>query len=489
MEFLSDTLKYIGIIFMVLMVFNLMILVHEWGHFLAARWRGLKVEKFQIWFGSPIWKKTYNGVQYGLGWIPAGGFVALPQMAPMDAIEGGNENREVLPPISPLDKIIVAFAGPLFSFMLACCFAVIVWQVGKPEQETNATTTIGYVRKDTPADRAGLKPGDVILSIDDQPVHRFNGLVDSIKWLIIASQGEFIQFKVDRPGEGEKLIAVKAEKAKPAEESWWKKIFRRPELRSAGISGKYTPLVDSVEPYSPALDAGIKTGDIFLTANGLQILHPIVFDELADANAGKAVALEVERDGKKVSLTLTPRLPDQRPAEWKSALSGVNWASPEEIVHPKPWSQIRDALRTMRETIAAITSAKSDLGVSHLSGPVGIVHVYTSFFENEQWWRLIFWFSVVLNVNLAVMNMLPFPVLDGGHITMALYEWVRRRPINIRILEVVQTACVLVLLSFMAFVTLKDTGDWAGRSKREALPQIELKFLPPAERPVAAPAN
>src|SRR6187455_3388180 len=145
MDFILSSIRFIGIIFLVLMVFNLMILVHEWGHFLAARWRGLKVEKFQIWFGTPIWKKTYNDVQYGLGWIPAGGFVALPQMAPMDAIEGGNENREILPPITPLDKIIVAFAGPLFSFLLACLFAFVVWQVGKPEQEGMVTTTIGWV--------------------------------------------------------------------------------------------------------------------------------------------------------------------------------------------------------------------------------------------------------------------------------------------------------------------------------------------------------
>ena len=180
MDFLFSTLRVIGILFMVLMVFNLMILVHEWGHFLAGRWRGLKIEKFQIWFGKPIWKKTINGVQYGLGCLPLGGFVALPQMAPMDAIEGGSESSEPLPPITPLDKIIVAFAGPLFSFLLACVFAVIVWQVGKPEQEGNATKEIGYVLKDSPADKAGLKPGDTILSIDGKPIRSFRGPIDSV---------------------------------------------------------------------------------------------------------------------------------------------------------------------------------------------------------------------------------------------------------------------------------------------------------------------
>ena len=112
MEFIFSILRFLGILIQVILVFNLIIIVHEYGHFIAARWRGLKVEKFQIWFGKPIWKKTVNGVQYGLGCIPAGGFVALPQMAPMGGIEGtSEEGAEKLPPIKPLDKIIVAFAG------------------------------------------------------------------------------------------------------------------------------------------------------------------------------------------------------------------------------------------------------------------------------------------------------------------------------------------------------------------------------------------
>src|SRR6476646_6892297 len=112
--------RVILIVFEVLALFNLLIIVHELGHFLAARWRGLVIEKFGIWFGKPIWKKTINGVEYSLGSIPAGGFVALPQLPPMEVMEGTVETpRDQLPPISVMDKIIVAFAGPLFSFLLA----------------------------------------------------------------------------------------------------------------------------------------------------------------------------------------------------------------------------------------------------------------------------------------------------------------------------------------------------------------------------------
>src|SRR5690348_14123927 len=173
-------LKFIFILLEVLLLFNLLIAVHELGHFLAARWRGLKVERFAIWFGKPIWKTKINGVEYALGSIPAGGYVSLPQMAPMEAIEGKTEgSSETLPPISALDKIIVAVAGPVFSMLLALAFAVVVWIVGRPVGETETTTTIGFVVPGGPADKAGLRAGDKILEIDNGPVTKFAGMGSS----------------------------------------------------------------------------------------------------------------------------------------------------------------------------------------------------------------------------------------------------------------------------------------------------------------------
>ena len=160
---LSHALRVFVIVIEVVVLFNLLIVVHELGHFLAARWRGLFIEGFGIWFGKPLWEKTINGVQYSLGSIPFGGFVKLPQLAPMDIIEGkADVDRKQLPPISAIDKIIVAFAGPLFSFLLAIVFAVIVATVGRPVSESESTTTIGYVFPDSPASKADLKPGPLV---------------------------------------------------------------------------------------------------------------------------------------------------------------------------------------------------------------------------------------------------------------------------------------------------------------------------------------
>src|SRR5580658_9334564 len=142
----------------VILLFNILIIVHELGHFLAAKWCGLKIEKFAIWFGKSLWEKKIDGVEYVFGSIPFGGYVMLPQMAPMEAIEGKTETpREELPPASPWQKIIVAFAGPLFSFGLAVVFACIVWAVGKPTTYSEKTTIIGYAAPEGPAAKAGLR--------------------------------------------------------------------------------------------------------------------------------------------------------------------------------------------------------------------------------------------------------------------------------------------------------------------------------------------
>ncbi len=493
MDFLLNALRVIGIVIMVLMVFNVIIIVHEWGHFLAGRWRGLKIEKFQIWFGKPIWKKTINGVQYGLGCIPAGGFVALPQMAPMDAIEGDTENRENLPPITALDKIIVAVAGPLFSLGLAFVFACVVYFVGKPESESIVTTTIGYVAEESPAAAGGLQVGDRIISVDGKPIKRFHGMVDSVDWGVIASEGDTIPFVVERDGQ-EMTIEVpmdeadaEKEKAKPG---FFAGLFSRPELRRAGIAGKETPMVakfvEEIEA-NPAAQAGIKPNDLIVSVNGDEVFSRMQIIETVTANPNSPITLGIRRGSEEFTVTTTPRVPEQRPADFDSSMLGIEFDNEglRQIDHPSPLEQVSDGLRTMKNTIGAVLSPKSDVSASHLSGPVGIMRVYYTLFEHPDGWRLVLWFSVILNVNLAVLNMLPFPVLDGGHITMALIETIRRKPINFKVLEMVQLACVLLLFGFMIFVTMKDGGDWV-RSAGGAKAATEIKFLPPSEAPGTA---
>ncbi len=469
MDVLFSILRFLGVILLVVMMFNLMIVVHEWGHFLAGRWRGLYIDRFQIWFGKPIWKKTYNGVQYGLGSIPAGGFVSLPQMAPMESIEGRVEGddeggKKTLPPISPLDKIIVAFAGPLFSFLLAVVFAVVVWAVKKPVSEAVGTTTIGHVLEDSPAEKAGLQVGDTIKSIDGQRVERFLGMNRSIMWTIISSENKDLEVELDRPGAGPmKLTVVRPEEAteKKLEGGWlsqaWAYVSRRPALRTIGIEPMISPVVAEFLPNSPGLDAGLRKGDLVVSVDGKPVRSP---EEIAEIGweEGRAYELGVRRGHHDLTVPVRPRTPEKF---GEKPMVGIVWSQEgvRTLVRENPVVQVIDSFNAIVRTLRAVFTPKSDVKAGHLSGPVGIMGTYYDLFKDPEGWRLALWFSVLLNVNLAILNLLPFPVLDGGHITMASYEWLTRRAIPIRFLEVVQTAFVLLLLSFMAYVTLKDVGD------------------------------
>ena len=485
----GEVLRVVILVLEVLLVFNLMILVHEWGHFLAARWRGLKVEAFYIWFGKPLWKKTINGVEYGLGSIPAGGFVKLPQMAPMDAIEGGPASDEPLPPIKPLDKMIVAFAGPLFSFGLAALFALLVSWLGKPQSESFVTTTIGHVAEDSPAEKAGLQPGDVIRAIDGQPIRRFEGFVDSVRWGIISSEGEQIRFDIERPGAGAKTVLVAAKWPDPEQEkrAWWQAIFARPALREVGIGGKETPMVGAVQPDSPAAEAGLQPRDEVLKLDGQPVYSHWQFSEHLKTRNNQPVQLTLRRAGRELQVELRPRIPDvwvsQEPPQPKV---GIAWdpKGARQLAHPSVAEQLSDAARSMFSMIQKLVWSNSDISPAHMSGPVGIGRVYYNLLQDPAALLQVLWFSVVLNVNLAIMNLLPFPVLDGGHITMAVAEAVRRRPLHSRALEWVQTACALLLFGFLIFVTLKDAGDiFLGRGK--AGPKEEIRWLPKDQRPAA----
>jgi regulator of sigma E protease len=542
-----NILRIALIILEVVLIFNLLIIVHELGHFLAARWRGLYVDKFGVWFGRPIWKKVINGVEFSLGWIPAGGFVLLPQMAPMEAIEGKSGTaRTELPPIKPLDKIIVAFAGPLFSFLLALAFATLVWAVGRPMPEAETTTIVGYVTPDGPAAKAGFLPGDKILEVDGHPVTRFNGMVDSIAWYVVRSEGSTIHFKVQR---GNQILDLNSQFEKPETTGWERKSLRQVDFLAA-----ITPVVAKVEPGSVAAEAGLKPNDQIVAVDGQKIYYPQRITEWAQQHPGEMIPLTVLRDNAQLQISLRPSRPiinsviknspaevagvragdriialnDEQIYDWGTVVKhveqnpgkpltltvqqgdkqlkarilpqtpdgqkqamlgvyssdasyGITWDAGGRmtIAHTSPLEQISAGVQTLTNTVGALLSPQSDIKLQHMSGPIMIMRTYYILFQSEFGWQLALWFSVVFNINLAVINLLPIPVLDGGHILLAILEAIRRRPLNLKLLEVLQGACAILLIGFMLYVSFYDVQDLPWNSNQKPTFSSPAKAAPP----------
>lgn len=560
MDSFLGALKFIGILLEVVLIFNLLIIVHELGHFLAARWRGLVIEGFGIWFGKPIWKKKINGVTYSFGSIPFGGFVKLPQL--MDTnLEGQSEYAgKELPKLKPLDKIIVAAAGPIFSLLLAFAFALLVWGVGRPVGEMESTVYVGSVEKGTPAEKAGLQPGDKILSVDGHRVNRFMGQSDdSILWRIVRSEGEKIPLEYERNG-----VVHKVEVTPILPGSKW---YERRGLRKIGMSPKATPMIAELEPGGAAEKAGLKVNDLIVGINGEKIFDDDGIFAYATKHPGEPLLLNVVRDGKEMppvpfelrgpvigavfdespaqvsglkvgdrilsvggekirtaadlsakvvthneqwveleierpipnkdkkapvayelkKLKARPVVPEAVDGEeakdlkpsigiWPRNVLGaaLHLGGPRELIYPGPIEQIQQGVSQIANTIGAVAS-KSNIGVQHMGGPVMMMKVYYNLFESPSGWQLALWFSVIINVNLALLNLLPIPPLDGSHITLGIVEMIRGKPVKGKLLEYIMVPFTLLVIGFMLFVTFFDVQDLFGGGRDKKSP---MRFKP-----------
>lgn len=468
MELFSSVLGNAWSIFLIVLFFGGSIFVHELGHFLAARRRGVRVERFSIGFGPKIvgWRGK-DGVEYRLSWLPLGGYVALPQLADMAAIEGEAESDvATLPPISYSTRMIVFAAGAFFNVLFAFALATILWIIGQHTAEQFSTTRIGYVERTvqlddgtpapSPAREAGLRIGDVVRAIDGRRVNDWPDLQQSI----VISSGRADDgrrrtvFTIERDGQ---LIDLPV----------YPRLGGDEKVRRVGIAPGYTPIVAAVPPESLAARVGLKVGDELRALNGAPLLHIATLVE-AVQQPGE-LTLTVDRDGTAVDLVI----PADRPEG--SGMLGARYRQTSGLVHTDPLEQIIGHIVNTGRVLWSLVHPGSDINPTQLSGPVGIGRIFWQ--ASEAGIRYVLWIAILVNVNLAIFNLLPIPVLDGGHMLFATIARLRGRALPFNFVAATQSIFMVLLFSMILYVTFfGDVPRWirdnrANAQQREAIEQ------------------
>ncbi len=455
-ELIHAVFGHVWSIFLVALFFGGSIFVHELGHFLAARRRGVHVERFSIGFPPKIcsWRGK-DGVEYCLSWIPLGGYVALPQLADLGAVEGGSQtDASRLPPVGYLSKMIVFVAGAFFNVLFAFALACILWLVGIPESKVDAASTrIGYISRTidladgtavvSPAVKAGLRVGDVVEAVDGRKVSDWIGLKNAL----LLGSGR------DAVGQPKTVLTIDRE-GKRMDVTVFPILATDDKVRKVGFLPAFDLLVHQVAPKSPAALAGFQPNDEVLSLDGTAMQNFFAFGDYVDANRAKSMEARVRRDGREVSLTIAAR-----PAAKPDADFGLFFDPGVTLVHPTPYGLVRDQLSMAFQTIATLLNPRSDIGLSKMSGPIGIVHMLSAAADVDV--REVLLFTVMVNVSLAVFNLLPIPVLDGGQMVFATIAKLRGRSLPVNFVAATQSVFFVLLLSMVVYVSFFDVRRWA----------------------------
>ena len=435
-------MQFLETLFYFIVTLGVLVFVHELGHFLAAKLSGMRVDRFSLGFPPRAFGKKIGDTDYCISWLPIGGYVKIAGM-----IDESFDTEYLSRPPEPWEfrakpiwqRMFVITAGVIMNLLLA---VVIFWGINYTQGKVvRETTEIGYVAQDSPASTAGLHPGDRILQINGKIVGDWDRIA---QLLYVEELDNDIAMNLVRNG---KEITVTIPRSSIPD----------PETAPFGIASRYTEVViQTVDPGKPADKLGLKPRDVLLTLNGIptaQSDKPVI--DIVKQSAGKPLTVEWRRGDQVMSGVTTPT------AEGIIGISfGLVYTGPSSRIQFSLFSALPEGIkdivtytRISAQQIWQIIIGKRAFSQS-VGGPIRIAQIATQ--TAEMGLVTYLGFMGLLSISLAILNILPFPALDGGHLLFLVYEGIFRREIPVKIKLGLQKIGFVLLLAFMAFVVYND---------------------------------
>jgi len=436
------TLSWAIIAFIIMI--GVLVFVHESGHFIAAKIFRVKVLIFAFGFGPWLVHKKIGETDYGIKPIPIGGFVKLfgdptEQDQSEEKITPEDEKRALYAQ-SGWKRFIIFGAGSIMNIALAFAIAPSIYWLGIEKDYFDiASARVGAIIPDSPAQKAGIKPGDLILKINSRKVKNFQDMITTE----MLNPNQEMVYEIQR---GSSILFKKVH------------LGETPELK-AGFSGIFLPgaqaVVGRVMQGSPADKAGIKPDDKVLSIDGHPIHYWHEMTGFIQASKGKSLELAIQSGSERLNLTLVP----EYNAEARRYLVGIEQKIQTVFVRYGFFKGIEagfgDAYYWMGLTFRTIGKLFSgEVSYKAMSGPVGIANIAGQAAQAGLAHFILL--LVIISVNLGILNLIPIPPLDGGHILITAIETISRRKLNKQVKEAVFTVMFFLLIAFMILITFND---------------------------------
>lgn len=433
-----------------------LVLAHEWGHFIIARKSGITVHKFSIGFGPKLFGFKKGETEYRISLIPLGGYVQLYGEDPLSEAKGDeNLAKEIASSPKAFSnkslraRMATVVGGPLMNIILALLFMPLAFFIGRTEPAfLEKPPVILGVQKDSPAEAAGLQKGDRIISIGDQTVGTWDVFLN---WVMLHPDKQ-TEVVVERNGVEQKEFPLHLSTNK----------ISRQKMGYSGVEPYFffenDAVVGGVLATGAAASAGVKTGDKILSINGQPVLTWTDMTQKVRESNGSNLILEISREGGPLKIEVTPKYNEAAKA-WVMGITQQQ--NPDHYLKKRyPMGEaIRKGtlenvklVRMVGEVVGQLFSFQ--MSYKALGGPVQIAQATAAAARSGL--GDFFYFMAFLSLQLGVMNLLPIPVLDGGHLFFMVIEGIRRKPISLKVKTVTQNIGLVFLLGLMVLVTFND---------------------------------